>query len=282
MNETSKSSKKDIAEKNTTHRSGQPLPPPTYSEAPVQQAPLEVRSTKISKIKLAFLYLLIGGLVVTALISVAALLAGSISQSIQSAFITTSLIVVYSAMLLVVVLADTRNELGRSILPTTIFVLLTCQMITNILGVWEIISGDLMMRFVSAYFTVMAGAFLVDGALRLSLKSRVVKSLSYGTSAAIGLLVASLLPWILAGDKTVFGDLYYRIIAAISIVIVTMVIITAIMNRITAYQRPDSRPAKSPSMSGGLVAIVATVGTITAMFMMGGIAVFVVAATNSI
>lgn len=282
MNETSKSTKKDIPEENTTHRGGQPLPPPTYSEAPVQQAPLEVRSTKISKIKLAFLYLLIGGLVVTALISVAALLAGSISQSIQSAFITTSLIVVYSAMLLVVVLADTRNELGRSILPTTIFVLLTCQMITNILGVWEIISGDLMMRFVSAYFMVMAGAFLVDGALRLSLKSRVVKSLSYGTSAAIGLLVASLLPWILAGDKTVFGDLYYRVIAAISIVIVTMVIITAIMNRITVYQRPESRPIKSSAMAGGLVAIVATVGTITAMFMMGGIAVFVVAATNSI
>lgn len=260
----------------------QPTPPSQNQEAPVQsEVQPDPGASKISKIKLTFLYLLIGGLVVTALIAVAALLVGSISQSIQSAFATTAAIVTYSALLLLVVLADSRNQLGRSILPTTIFVLLISQMIVSVLGIWDIIDGGLAGRFFAAHMTVMAGAFMIDAVLRLSLKNDVVKWLSYGTSAAIGLLVATLLPWTLAGDKGIFGDLYYRLVAAIAIVIVTAVIITAIMNRITIYQNPESRLENSEPMPGGMVAVVATVGTITAMFMMAGIAMFVVVATGA-
>lgn len=272
--------KVSIKEPSAQNESRQPLPPPSYREAPAQHAAQPAQAAKISKVKLGFLYLLIGGLSVTAIIAVAALLVGSVNQSIQSAFVTTSLIVIYSALLLTVVLADTKNQLGRSLLPTTVFVLLMSQMAVSVLSTWDIIGSDLAGRFVALHFTVMAGAFLIEATLRLSLHHRLVRALSTGTSASVGLLVAALIPWVLAGDRQIFGDLYYRIIAAISIIIVTMVIITAIMNRITVYQRPESRLATTQAMPGGMVAIISVVGVITGMFMIFGIATFAVAATS--
>lgn len=235
---------------------------------------------KISKVKLGFLYLLIGGLVVAALISVVALLIGTISQSIQSAFLTTGAIVLYSAMLLLVVLADTRNQLGRSLLPTAIFILLICQMVTSVLGIWDILPEGMAGRFTALYCVALSGAFLVEGMLRLSLNHKVVKTLSYASSGAVVLFVVILSPWIILSEKNEFGDLYYRIVAAVSIVIVTMLIVTAIMNRITVYQRPETRLASGQAMAPGLVAIVATVGSFVGLFMLFGIAVFVVAATS--
>lgn len=252
------------------------LASPTASNAETTE------KSKFGMLKLAFLYVLVGGLVISALISVVAILIGEFNSTISKAIYTTVSLVIHSSLMLLVVLADKNNQLGKSIVPTTFLVAIVANMITSSLGLWDVLSDDISWRMVNVYAFLIGITFLVDGLLRLRLQKQGMQMLSYVSIGLVLLLAACFTPWILFFDASWMNDVYYRIIGATAILAVTAVVVTSIVNRILVSQHPElvkSAP-KPEKYSQGMLGIVIPLGIIVSFFWFFGLFSFIYQATT--
>ncbi len=242
---------------------------------------VEENKSRLGKLKLAFLYVLIGGLVLSALISVTAILIGEFNSIITKAILTTVSLVIHSTLTLLIVLADKKNQLGKTIMPTTLLVVVIANMITSSLGLWDVWGNDLSWRMVNVYAFVIGIAFLVEGLLKLRLRNQLMQVLPYISIGLVFLLAVCFIPWILFFDASWITDLYYRIITAIAILAVTAIVITTIMNRIAIAQHPQLRTAPQPATyTGGMLGILITLGVFTSFFWFYGFIAFVYQAST--
>ncbi len=254
----------------------------TDATDPVTPVATEENKSKLGKLKLAFLYVLIGGLVISALISVVAILIGEFNDIVQKAIATTISLVVHSSIVLLVILADRTNQLGKAIVPTTFVVTVIASMVTSALGLWGVWGDDLSWRMVNVYALAIGIAFIIDGLMRLRLKTQLMQVLPYVTIGLFALLGLVLIPWILFFDATWVTDVYYRIIGATAILAVTSLVVTAIVNRISIAQKPELAKTTTPipAYTSGMMAIIITVGVFTAFFWLYGFGAFVAGAAS--
>lgn len=238
--------------------------------------------SKLGTLKLAFLYVLIGGLVISALISVVAILIGEFNSIISKAITTTVSLVVHSSLMLLIILADKNNQLGKSVIPTSFLVVVIANMITSSLGIWGVWGDDLSWRFVNVYAFLIGIAFMIAGLLRMRIQKQLMQTLSYTSIGLVILLGLIFTPWILFFDASWVNEAYYRIISATAILAVTSVVITSIVNRILVSQHKElanTVPA-APKYSGGMLGITISLGVITAIFWLVGLTAFVYQATT--
>lgn len=240
-----------------------------------------IQSSRLSRVKLGFLYVVIGGLVVSALISVVAILIGEFNSVIQKALFTTFLLVLHGCIALLIVLADTRNQLGKSLIATTILGVVIANMLTSALGIWDILPGDMSSRLVGVYTLLVGTAFIIAGMLRLRLPHQPTTALAYASCSLMAVLALGLIPWILFHDSPFLSDLYYRAVGAVGILTVTGLLITCIVNRITVAQRPELVAAqpRPQGYQGGMLAVVIISGVLAALFWLYGIGSFIYSAT---
>ena len=252
----------------TTHS---PLPPTDTSN-----------ETRLGKVKLGFLYVLIGGLVVSALISVTAILIGEFNSVIQKALLTTFSLVLHSCVALLIVLADKKDQLGKTLIPSTILATVIASTITTSLGIWDILGDNLAGRMVSIYALAIGTAFIVAGILRLRLAYKPVNILTEVSAFLMILLSISLVPWVLFYESLASNDFYYRLVSALAILTVTSVIITSILNRIAVAQKPmlSATAPKGNGYPGGMLAVLIVFGCIIALFWLGGAGSFIYSAVS--
>ncbi|MES2630421.1 MAG: hypothetical protein V4611_00485 [Patescibacteria group bacterium] len=251
---------------------------------PVTEAkkPVVPESGRIGKLKLAFLYVLIGGLGASALVSIIALLIGSFNSEIQKSLLTIFVFFSHSLFILALLWADKYNQVGREVLPTSLFVLALASMISTTLGIWEVISAETAWRALGLYLLVIGAVFIISGLLKLRIKHDITKIILYTTIGSIAAIVIALVPWVLNLVND-FDPLYFRIIAALSIFASTAFLIGIILRAIALSRHPElqtTKPIAHP-MSGGLLAIYITIGTITAMVWCAGFTGFLVSAVQS-
>ena len=256
-------------------------PAPVHTPAPTPPQPVSAEGSRLSKIKLGFIYVVIGGLVVSALISVVAILIGEFNSVIQKALFTTFLLVLHGCIALLIVLADKRNQIGKSLIATTILGVVIANMVTSALGVWDILPGDMSSRLVGVYTLLVGTAFIIAGTLRLRLPHQATTMLAYVSCGLMALLALSLIPWILFHDSPMLSDLYYRAVGAVGILTVTGLLITCIVNRITVAQHPQIAAAelKPQGYQGGMLAVVIVSGVFVALWWLYGIGSFIYSAT---
>lgn len=244
--------------------------------------PTPVQSSRLSKIKTAFLYVLIAGLAAAALTSVIALLFGEFTSSIAKTLLTITVLFTHSILILAVLWADRLNQVGRLILPTAIVILLFANIITSTLGIWEIISAEFAWRAIALYFLLAGAVYVVVGLLRLRVAHQLTLVLLYTAIALIAASVLSLSPWVLhVFDR--LDPLYFRIVGALAILSSTTFLITMVIRGI-AMSKNDSLKLTAPkqeSIPGGLLAVYIVVGTLTAMVWCGGMTAFLVSAVES-
>jgi hypothetical protein len=264
----------------------EPTPQPTAQPTPPVVVPAPQVTTpqpnRISKLKIAFLYVLIGGLAASGLLAIVALLIGSFNTEIQKSLQTIFIFFSHSLLILALLWSDTHDDVGRKVLPTTIFGLTLANIITTTLATWEIISVETGWHAVGFYFLVLGAAFIISGLLKLRIKHTVTYRSIYATIILISALVIALAPWVL----DVFGDLdplYFRIVAALAILTSTVFIITIILRSMALARYTElqaTKPVPTP-MSNGLLAIYITLGVITAMVWCSGMTGFIVSAVES-
>jgi len=250
-----------MAEKKNTPVTPEPAAVPTEVQTVTEQAPVE--GVKKSKLKVAFLYVLIGGLAISALISIVAILIGEFNDVVQKALATTFIFVTHSLLILALVSADRNDSIGKSLFATTIFTAVILNMLTTTLGTWGVWGDDISWRAFLFFVLAIGSSFIATGILKLRVAHRPTKYSVYGTVGVIAALTLVLIPWIFAHDPSSLGDFYYRLIGALTILGVTMFALSVIFNRIAVSQNPALKEnvTKSPDISGGLLAIYIVLGT---------------------
>ena len=270
MSEHEASSKEDV-----------PVEVPTTDSTVEPVVATKEDDNRIGKLKLAFLYVLIGGLVLSAIISVVAIIIGEFNSVMTKAILMTVSFVIHSIVALLVILADKNNQLGRDIIPTTFFATIIANMISSSLGLWEVLSGDMATRVFFVYAFVIGIAFIAEGLLRQMVKRPVTKALTYTSIALVLLQALVFIPWILFHDASWVTDMYYRIISALSILAVTSILITFIMRPVVVRQYPELAKASKPApYSSGMVGVVVTLATFMSFIWLSGFVAFVVQAST--
>lgn len=239
-------------------------------------------SERISKLKTAFLYVLIGGLAASAITSVIALLIGQFNSAILKSLLTIFIFFTHGLFILALLWADRHNQVGRFVLPTTILVLAFSNLITTTLGTWEIISATTAWRALGLYILILGAAFIVVGLLRLRVAQQAIQIALYTVVGLIIATVLSLIPWVLQIVDT-FDPLYFRIVAALSILATASFLIALILRGIAMGRTPTLKntrpvPSKTP---GGMLAIYITLGSIAAMVWFVGFTSFLVDGVRS-
>lgn len=255
--------------------SNEPVTP--AETAPATPAPDTTGVNRLTKLKTAFLYVLIAGLAAAAITSVAALLIGQFNSSIAKALLTITIFFTHSLVILAILWADRYNQVGKLILPTTIVALVFANIISTTLGTWEIISTETAWRIFGFYFLILGAAFIITGLLRLRLAHQGTQVALYASAGLIVATIISLAPWVLqVVDK--FDPLYFRIVGALSILATTSFLISLVIYGI-AIGRNESLKLTIPKVHpipGGFLAIYITAGVITAIVWSAGLTAFLV------
>ncbi len=233
---------------------------------------------KVGKLKLALLYVLIGGLVASAIIAIAGILIGEFNSALQKAFGTIFVFVTHSLFILGLVWSDRHNRLGRSLIPTVLLGTALANIVTTTLGTWEIIEGETAWRFVLFYMLLIGSSFMITAIVRLNVADKLVTIL---TRATVGSLIAwtlLLAPWVFEVVAR-FNPLYFRIVAAFTILTTTLFLVTVILRSIAVARRPalraKAKAANSHPISGGFLAYYITIGVIASFVWLGGLIAFI-------
>lgn len=239
-------------------------------------------SPRLTKLKTAFLYVLIGGLAASAIISVIALLMGHFSSALLKALLTIFIFFTHALFILAILWADRYNQVGKLLLPTAIIILAFSNLISTTLGTWDVISGETAWRALGFYFLIIGAVFVVTGILKLRIVHQVTQIALYSTIGLIAATVVSLAPWVLQ-VVTLFDPLYFRVVAALSILATAAFLIGLILRGIALGHSPELKataPAPQPT-PGGLLAIYIVVGTITAFVWFVGFGAFIISGVNA-
>lgn len=256
-----------------------------HTPAPVPEVITDIKKPidpKLSKLKIAFLYVLIGGLVLSALISVFAILIGQFNEVVLKALLTTFIFMTHSLLILALLSADRHNTVGKDLFPTTIFVTIIANMFTTTLGTWGVWDGDISWRAFLLYMLVIGSSFIATAALSLRLAHRNTNIAVYTTVGLVALLTVVLIPWVFAHTASDLGSFYYRLIGAITILTATTLSLTVIFNRIAVSQHPELLKTRQPhqNIPGGLLAIYIVIGVIAAYAWSFGLASLIGSASS--
>lgn len=254
-------------------------------EAPSEQ-PTSITTdsapSRLTKLKLAFLYVLIGGLAAAAITAVIALLIGHFNTAIAKSLLTIFIFFSHSLLILAVLWADRHNQVGKLILPTSIVVLVFANMITTTLGTWEIISAETAWRFLGLYFLLLGAVFTIVGILRLRVAQQATRIGLYATAGLTVVTVMALVPWVLKMMPTL-DPLYYRIVGALAILTSTSFLISLVLRGIAVGRDHLLRGTapKSYPIPAGLLSIYIVLGVLTAMVWTAGLTGFIVSGVQS-
>lgn len=249
----------------------------TAQKAPqVKTAPATKKPTtsRLTQLKIYFLYVLIIGLGLAALTSVVALLVGEFTAVISKTLLSIFILFSHSLLLLGLLWADTEDRIGKSVIATTIFTVVFANLITSTLGAWDVISGATVSSWLGLYTLAVGGAFIISALLGMRLKQHAAY---IATTTSIGFVIATLIalaPWVLNVVHS-FDPLYYRSIAALSILASASFLISLIFRGIAQSKQPELRKKNHAIIPNGMLAVYIIVGIITATSWMVGLSTIV-------
>lgn len=253
--------------------------PLTNPDTPATKEATSSEGVKLGKIKLAFLYVLIGGLAASALLAIIAILVGEFNSALQKAFGTIFTFVVHSLFILGLIWSDKYDAIGRKIIPTTILAAALANIVTTTLGTWEIISDKTAGQAVLFYALLIGSSFIVSGALKLRVNHQATKALLYSTVGAIVAWTLLLTPWVFEVVER-FNPLYFRIVGALTILMATLFIVAIIVRGIALSRsdkiRQEHKATPSTSISGGMLAYYITLGSIIGIIWLVGMISFII------
>ena len=249
-------------------------------EAPISIEKIPEKKTedsKVGKLKLAFLYILIGGLVISALISVVAILIGEFNTVVQKALLTTFIFVAHSLFALAIVLADKNDRIGKSLISTTILAAVILNMLTLTIGTWDLWSNDYSWKAFFIYMLAIGSSFLLAATLKLRLAHTATNIAVYTTFGLILFLTLLIVPWLVVPGADVLNGLYFRSIGATAILATTALSLSIIINRIAIGKNPELKKTRptNPPVATGILAIYITIGIIVACYWIYGLTTLV-------
>ncbi|OYX53299.1 hypothetical protein B7Y92_03400 [Candidatus Saccharibacteria bacterium 32-50-13] len=242
------------------------------------------KSTRIKpqfNLKTAFLYTLVGGLVVSALISVAAVLIGEMNEMIIKALATTFILVSHSLVILAFLAYDHANRIGEDLLPTVIVGSIFANIITATLGIWEIWDPLISYRAFGLYTLLIGVAFILTGLDKLRIADKLNRRLTQITTILLGLWTLLLIPWIFV-EYDMLSSLYYRLVVALTILVATSFVLLLIFRWMARSTKAELRApvAPKPELSTPSLGLIFAIGLIVGFAWIVGISAFFISAAQ--
>lgn len=203
--------------------------------------------TKDLPVKKYIMYVLIGGLVLSALISIVAVLAGEFGDTAGRAFGTTFTIMIHSLLGLLFLSVKRSRTLSSAILVNTVFTLVVASMMTSILGIWDILPNKLVEDLYGTYLLTLIAALIIAGLVSAHVKDKIVGTMAWGASGTVAVAFASLLPWVFAEYPSMLPEFYFRVVAALFILAATVTILTIIFDRLFMIKHPEVKAPANPN-----------------------------------
>lgn len=207
-----------------------------------------------AELKKFFLFNLIGSLIVAALVAVVIVLIGEFNEVTGKVFLTLLMVVIHSLVSLGFIWDDEKqNTFERlAFFINILFILIILSFITSIFGVWNIITGEMIIKIYSTYF-VLAFASLHGDILSKALnKESYLDTIIFVNYLFMIAVVAMLQPVIYIEESTrVLGEVFFRILAAVGIIDGTLSILTIIFYKIHIHKYPkEENPLQGKVQQG--------------------------------
>lgn len=209
--------------------------------------------TKTSALHKYTLYTLVGGLVVSALISIIAILIGEFTETIQRAITTTVLMMVHALMALAFIsVHPPKDKVAATIIMNITFALIVASFFTSVLGVWQILSGGIVGSLYTTYILALVLTLIVSLLLTASRDDAKTQALA-NTSIGSGVFLYALMqPWIFTEYADDLPDLYFRSVAAMAVLFATLAVLTTIFHRLyTAKHRAEKAAERERLIAQG-------------------------------
>lgn len=198
--------------------------------------------TRSATIRKWFFYTLIGGLVVTAIISIIAVLIGGINDVVARSLGTTAVMVVHSliAVALLSVSTDDTHSKASNISLNVLVGLTIASFIASVLGIWEIVDGAIIGNIFQLLFYALFADVLLYGLLRSRFTDKAIATSAYVSIWTTVVFYVYLIPSVFADDmNVVLPDIYNRGMAAFSILLSTAVVVTVIFHWVYNLKHRD-------------------------------------------
>lgn len=205
-----------------------------------------------------FLYTLVVGLVVSALISVVAVLTGEFNSTLGRALGTTGSMVAHTLIALFLISVGNRDGKTAGMFINTLLLITVGSFITSVLGIWEIVSG----RTAGDMYLILFYTFCASLWIQLLLKvgknkgdkpTRIASLTGVGFTALFYIL---LLPTVFTHYPDKLPEFHYRALAAVIIILATASVLTTVFHRIHAFRHPESRVRSKDNGMDILLAVV--------------------------
>lgn len=226
---------------------------------------------------------LIWCLIASAAIAIISILVGSLTDIASRALMTVFVAAIHATIFLVFLPAAPRtfsaSELGRkqamghNLWVDSVLFLVTADFLTATLGIWDIISTDAVVKFISVYFLVFVGVIAAKAVYNTEIVTQKLHTYAVVTYALIGAYVFLQAMAIFAPSLTDLANgLYGRLLVALFVSIATLLCIIAVMRRLHAQTHPvaaasaTASPQKSTNV--GLIIILSLVALFLVPFVM--------------
>jgi hypothetical protein len=245
-----------------------------HSEVPAA-SPDKVERGKYRKY---FFYVLIGGVVISALISIVAVLIGGLNDYISRALLTTLLMVIHAMIALAFISSTTtKRTIGQEIVTNTLLTIVIASFFTSTLGIWQVISGETAGDFYQLYAYGFIAALIVQMLLSVNVIDKTTNLLMRTSVGITVFMWAYLIPSVFDnGYVKSWPEIYYRGIAAIGILLGTVLVLVTIFHRLYVSKHPElikekQAAARHKGMPGWLIVVLCVFGIPIALGYLGSI-----------
>ncbi|MEK7498423.1 MAG: hypothetical protein AAB611_01025 [Patescibacteria group bacterium] len=196
-----------------------------------------------AELKKFCIYTFIGGIIASAALAVITVLSGVSfdNEIVGKVFLTFVVVMIHSLVSLAFIWDDSKRHTFDT-LPffiNTVFCLVVVSFFAVIFNVWGIISGETLLKTYSTFFVIAFAALHAGVLSKASHKETYLDNLIYVNYGFIIFVVAMLLPVIYLPNPDVLGNLYFRFLAAASIIDGTLGVLVVIFYKLYMQKHPE-------------------------------------------
>jgi len=215
---------------------------PSFSE---NKNEIVIENPKNKQIKKYFMYVMIGGFIVSSLIAITAVLVGEFNEAIAKSLFTTLTIVIYSLFALAFMSIKHETKADEIVVDTLLMVTVVSLM-ASILGIWEVIDSERVIdMFTASFYAVIASAIIRKVLLYDNIVDKLTQTLSKATIGVTIFTYFVLMPSVFVNYPNELPEFVQRLTWATIILLVTMVVLTAISNKLYISQHPELSKAEN-------------------------------------
>lgn len=196
----------------------------------------------MANFKKFFVYSLIGSLIISALVAVVTVLIGQFNEVTNRVFMTLFMVVIHSLVSLAFIWNDEKENTFEKLtfFTNVIFCLIIISFFTSIFGVWKIIGGETIWHLYQTYFIVAFASLHANILSKILKRESYMDMIIYFNFLFIFIVVLMLMPIIYMDNvKEIFGEMFYRILGAVSIIDGTLSVLTAIFLKLYTHKHPE-------------------------------------------